>query len=190
MSTAVDGGTRNAGARTETARREAAGEFVRRVMALDRGELATLKRNAGNTLGEARGVPWFFRLLHVEEEWRNPEICFLVATLIGLNKYTGEGNLGASARRLAHHPNSSPESVDRRFRILLDSDREQLAYRLRQMVKLMASREVGVDWAQLLMDLRQWHWSGKPPRKWAEKFYRPLREAPDAGEEAAVEIGG
>ena len=42
---------------TMTERKETALEFVEAVKNLKRGELALLKRNAGNTLSEARGVP-------------------------------------------------------------------------------------------------------------------------------------
>ena len=194
MSTAVDGVSRHAGARTEEARLEAAGEFVKRVQELDRGELAALKRNAGNTLGEARGVMWFYRLLDDEDRW-NPEIPFLVATLVGLNKYADEGDFGQCMRELANHPRSSPASVDRRFRILLDAQfgvadgyrpgGGELAYRLRQMVKLAASRQVGIGWAQLLVDLRRWNREGKPvQRRWAKHFYKPRDEpAPAGGDE-------
>jgi CRISPR type I-E-associated protein CasB/Cse2 len=168
--------------RTEVAYSAAQG-FVERVQALGRGELAALKRNAGNTMAEARGVPWFPRLMRTEDEWANSEICFLVATLIGLNKHGFTGDLGRSAKRLAAL--RSAESVDRRFRIVLDSDFSrdggQLPYRLRQVVKLLASSDVGVDWAQLLVDLRQWNWSGKPvQQRWARSFYSADHAQSDA----------
>lgn len=158
----------------------AARAFVERVRTLDRGELASLKRNAGRTMAEARGVPWFARLMRTDDEWRNAEICFLVATLIGLNKLGFTGDLGRSAKRLAAL--RSAESVDRRFRILLDSDFSrdggQLSYRLRQMVKLLASSDVGVDWAQLLVDLRHWnHPSKLVQRRWAKNFYSSADDA-------------
>ena len=169
-------------------RMDAAREFIARVRGLDRGELAALKRNAGNTLGEARGVPWFYRLLD-EDGRRNPEIPFLVATLLGLNKHSASGDFGQSMHLLSFQHGA--EAVDRRFRILLDSEFElvdgwkpaggELAYRLRQMVKLAASREVGLDWAQLLLDLRRWNMPGKPvQRRWAESFYAPRHREPSA----------
>ena len=166
----------------------AAHAFVGRVQALGRGELAALKRNAGNTMVEARGVPWFARLMRTEDEWANSEICFLVATLVGLNKHGFTGSLGRSAKRLAGV--RSAESVDRRFRILLDSDFSrdggQLSYRLRQMVKLLASSDIGVDWAQLLVDLRQWNWSGKPvQQRWAKHFYSTNPSAPGEADDLA-----
>jgi len=175
---------------------EAAREFVARVRALDRGELAALKRNAGRTLGEARGVMWFYRLLDPRDRW-NPEIAFLVATLMGLNQHEGIGNFGKSMRELARRHNA--DSVDRRFRILLDSQfglvdgrrpgGGELAYRLRQIVKLAASKEVGVDWPQLLADLRQWTHPDKwVQRKWAESFYAPYERDAAAAEVETDEV--
>jgi CRISPR system Cascade subunit CasB len=160
----------------------AASVFVQRVRALDRGELATLKRNAGNTLAQARGVAWFYRLLDDDARRRDTEIFFLVATLIGLNKFNAGGDFGASMRQLA--ASHGEDSVKRRFGILLDSQFDlvdgyrptggELAYRLRQMVKLAAAKEVGVSWPQLLLDLRQWTRPDKRvQRKWAESFYAP-----------------
>jgi len=169
----------------------AASVFVQRVRALDRGELATLKRNAGNTLAQARSVAWFYRLLDDDARGYDTEIFFLVATLIGLNKFNAGGDFGSSMKRLASV--MSRDAVDRRFRILLDAQFDlvdgyrpaggELAYRLRQMVKLAAGKEVGVNWPQLLLDLRHWTRPGKPvQRKWAESFYAPARGATDGTE--------
>jgi len=171
---------------------EEAEAFVQRVKSLSRGELAGLKRNAGSTLAEARGTPWFYRLLE-GEGWKNQEIYFLVATLIGLNPLTLRGDFGQTMRVLRDR--HSPESVERRFRILLDAefdtvDRQpaggEFAYRLRQLVKLAASKEVGVDWPQLLVDLCCWRAANKPvQRRWAKSFYRSSSQRPaEATEES------
>lgn len=159
-----------------------ASAFVQRVRGLDRGELAALKRNAGNTLAQARSAAWFYRLLDDDARRHDTEIFFLVATLIGLNKFNAGGDFGSSMKRLASV--MSRDAVDRRFRILLDAQFDlvegyrpgggELAYRLRQMVKLAAAKEVGVDWPQLLLDLRNWNRPDKRvQRKWAESFYAP-----------------
>lgn len=167
----------------DDARLEKARAFVMHVQSLERGELAALKRNAGNTFAESRGVVWFYRLLD-DHVMYDMEIHFLVATLIGLNKYTLTGNFGrtmAALRQTAYKKN--PDGISRRFKILLDADFDlmdgkpaggELAFRLRQLVKLAASKEVGVDWAQLLYDLRRWSQPGKYVQKaWARAFYAP-----------------
>lgn len=160
-------------------------EFFERLDKLERGERAMLKRNAGNTLAEARGVAWFYRLLD-GEGWSRPELYFLVATLYGYNARTINGNFGHTMRMLKQKADS--DSIERRFRILLDAEFDmvdgkpaggELAFRLRQLVRLTAAHEVGIDWPQLLMDLCAWSHPNKPVRKaWARSFYAP--ELPDA----------
>jgi CRISPR type I-E-associated protein CasB/Cse2 len=175
---------------------EAAREFVQRVQALKVGELAALRRSAGRTLAEARGMAWFYRLLDPRDR-ANPEVAFLVATLMGLNDRPGVGNLGESMRRLAAA--HRPEAVERQFRLLLDSQSRfadgrrpgggELAYRLRRLVKLAASKGIGFDWARLLVDLRQWmHPDRRVQRRWAESFCAPREGA--AADPAAAEKGG
>jgi len=170
--------------RTEDPMLGPARAFVARVQALDRAELASLKRNAGRTLGEARGAHWFYRLLD-DHGWRDPEIHFLVATLVGLNQPPFAGDFGKTMRCLAARQADGRDlqttPAARRFAILLDAEFErvdrhwgggELAWRLRQTVRLAASHEVGVDWPQLLVDLRQWQRPGRPVRRrWAESFY-------------------
>jgi CRISPR type I-E-associated protein CasB/Cse2 len=89
-------------------------------------------------------------------------------------------------------PNDKPDEAARRFRrfhILLDSKFDricdplnesaarqdgggELAFRLRQMVKVLASKEIGVDWAQLLVDLPQWsHPEKRIQKAWARSFF-------------------
>ena len=66
--------------------------FIEGVKALDRGRQATLKRNAGNVLSEARGVGWFYSLLEADQfRWGEEELFFLVATLIAQDRKALEG---------------------------------------------------------------------------------------------------
>lgn len=176
-------------------RRAAAEAFCRQLEKLDRGERAILKRNAGNTLAEARNAAWFYRELP-DEGWKQPELYFLVATLYGHNPRTGRGNFGDAMRRLKQRCDT--ETTERRFRVLLDADfdREdgmpaggELAFRLRQLVRLTASHEVGMDWPQLLLDLSDWGRPGKRVQKaWAKSFYAP--ELPEETETDMVNEEG
>jgi CRISPR system Cascade subunit CasB len=68
-------------------------------------------------------------------------------------------------------------SVERRFLTLLDSDEEQLPYRLRQMVQMITRGQNAVkarlDWAGLLKDLQSWNSRNDWVRqKWAREFYQ------------------
>lgn len=153
--------------------------FVDELTTLSRAERAMLRRCAGEPPAEGLArVPWFYRLLGSEAHaHRHEEVYFLVATLFTLNPYPLHGDFGITLRRMKE--SGSEEAVARRFRILLDAEWEgsELAFRLRQLVKLAASREVGVDWPQLLGDLCQWHYANKPiQRRWAKSFYIAERE--------------
>lgn len=168
-------------------------EFVARVQALDRGRQAMLKRNAGNTIAQSRGIRWFYSLLKSDQFGRDEEVFFLVATLLAQDRRALEGRrpfsggFGQTMRQLADRSNA--DGVERRFRILLDAEFDleeaykpaggELAFRMRQLVKLAGAKEVGVDWPQLLYDLRRWRAPGKRVQKqWAQSFYAPAVEAP------------
>ncbi len=62
-------------------------------------------------------------------------------------------------------------SVERRFITLLDSDPDQLPYRLRQMVGIL--KEYPLDFELLLKDLLSWtHEKKWVQNRWAQDFYR------------------
>lgn len=162
--------------------------FVAKLSMLNPGDLAILKRNAGNTLAESHGaIPVFYRILPYELAGKHyEEIFFLIATLYGLNKYRMTGDFGLTMRRVKE---KASESVDHRFMVLLDSDFDtidgnrpgggELAYRLRQCVKLANSKEVGVDWVRLLKELQYWRHENKYVQKrWASSYFgqRPADE--------------
>lgn len=168
--------------------------FVKRLESLDRGELAVLKRNVGNSLGESRGMlGLFYRLVppHIAGG-EHEETYMLVATLYGYDPCTTSGNFGLTMRRVKavrEAPSlraDAVSSVDKRVSVLLDSDfglingrpcGGELAYRLRQCVKLAASAEVGVDWGQLLDDLCRWRYVDRRVQKrWARSYYGETEE--------------
>jgi CRISPR system Cascade subunit CasB len=66
----------------------------------------------------------------------------------------------------------SAQGAERRFVQLLDSDADELAWRLRQIIQLVASQGVTLDWPALLDDLLRW---GSPYRsvqtRWARTFW-------------------
>jgi CRISPR type I-E-associated protein CasB/Cse2 len=156
--------------------------FINRLSALERGEIATLKRNTGNTIAESRNCAGlFYKILPNEIAGvRDEEIYFLVATLFGLNTLKYHGDFGSSLHLVKIR--TSSEGIDRRMAILLDSEFDlvdgfrsgggELAYRLRQCVKLAAGHEVGIDWPKMLYDLTWWSHPEKRVRKqWARSYY-------------------
>jgi CRISPR system Cascade subunit CasB len=170
---------------------EDAGKFVAELADLrkkDRGRMAELRRNAGETL-PGRGTSWFYAYLYSPHRQRYGEIYFLVATLFDLNRrgLRHPGDFGLILRQAVS--SASEEGMKRRFRILLDATFDriydpfneavswqdgggELAYRLRQMVKLLASKNLGVDWAELLVDLCRWsHPEKRVQKKWARSYF-------------------
>ena len=62
-------------------------------------------------------------------------------------------------------------STEKRFVTLLDSDRDQLPHRLRQMIALL--RDHAIDFGALLKDLLYWNNDQKRTQNaWARDFYR------------------
>lgn len=104
-----------------------------------------------------------------EEGWPR-EAHYLVAGLYALKDGTHEeGRTLAQALQEASVKRESA-SVEKRFLSLLDADRDQIAFRLRQAVGLV---EGGLDFAKLLDDLLWWfHPDRKVQVRWAREFYR------------------
>lgn len=175
--------------------------FVMRLEALrhhDRGRIAALRRSAGNVLADARNVAWIEGWLDGVSPYRH-EHYFLIATLFDHNrKRPISGDLGETMRLVKAN---ASDSFEQRFLVLLDAQFDQLhdaldgtksgggelAYRLAQMIKLAASKEVGINWPVLLADLCCWEWQGKPvQKKWARNFYTP-RLGPDDSDDNTVD---
>lgn len=162
------------------------GRFIERLQNLDRGDKAILRRNAGLSLGESRGVLGLFYQLVPANLSYDEEIYFLVATLSPLNDKGGSsGNLGDAMGRVRAISDSS--ALDRRMTVLLDSELEtvsgryvkpgELGFRLRQAVKFLASKDVGIDWGTLLDDLLQWsHPDRWVQKRWARSYFGTLKD--------------
>ncbi|HEX7021252.1 MAG TPA: type I-E CRISPR-associated protein Cse2/CasB [Trueperaceae bacterium] len=95
-------------------------------------------------------------------------------------------NLGESLRRLAVEQaggsidpdEGPPEALKRRFDALLAAHVDELFNHLRQIIRLLKSREIPVDWAQLLSDLRNWDNEDRQVQwRWSRSFYVGERRA-------------
>lgn len=161
--------------------------FLDVVRRLDKGQLAQLKRNAGNSLSESHGTAWFYKLLNsfnVRQNNYDENLHFLAASLMAMDKKAIDGspssfngcfgNTFSEVRSL-----SDSASLDRRFGLLIDAKFDsaasgELAFRLRQMVRLALSKEAHIDWPQLFHDLKQWDNPSKCiQKKWARAYYIP-----------------
>jgi CRISPR system Cascade subunit CasB len=152
--------------------------FLDKLAALDPGDKAKLKRDAGRTLAEARSIGLFYRLLPYGLSTAQEEIYFLAATLYPLAEGGGTGNFGRALCR-AQDPKNH-KGLDRRVAVLLDSDTAQLPFRLRQAVKFCKSNHVRVDWQRLLEDLLKWNRPNRFVQKeWARAYFALPEQPPD-----------
>ncbi len=110
------------------------------------------------------------------------EAYYLVAALYALKD--GAHQKGRTLARALREKARKSNSVEKRFQALLDADRDQIAFRLRQAVALV---EGGLDFAQLLADLVKWFdFEGLRVRaRWAREFYGT--EASEEEKEKEVE---
>jgi CRISPR system Cascade subunit CasB len=89
-------------------------------------------------------------------------------------------NLGESLRRLAAAkaapgtPSDEllPEALKRRLEATLNAPRDELFGHLRQLVSLLKTEEIPVDWAKLLYDIQGWDLEWRPVQwEWSRSFY-------------------
>jgi len=148
-----------------------ANAFIKKLEMLNPVDLARLKRNAGRSLAEARGVNMLvYRLLPLNISSDHTEMYFLVATLYPLANGGGSGNFGASLRRAQSITNR--KGIDRRIEALLDAEGAQLSFRIRQAIHFLHSNRVSVNWYQLLEDLLHWnHPERFVQQSWAREYY-------------------
>ena len=139
----------------------------------NRAALAELRRSLtqapGTYVRAYRYVPPYVHNLFD----RQRDAYFLVAGLFATHSdVAADETLGASIKKLYLEKDSS-DSVEKRFITLLDADETQLPYRLRQMISLLRSEGIPVDYLSLLKHLTSWdHPERWVQRLWASDFYR------------------
>lgn len=149
------------------------GENVRGVLAVLRSGLGTRNREWGPMWRYV--APYINETHHKTDDW-----FFVVAALAGWHpaerpSYLSKESLGKTARTLR----DDSGSVDAHFAALLACREDDLPGHLRRIVGLLRSKDVPVDYRQLLMDLVDTGWS-HPERliqqKWARDFYWKTRD--------------
>lgn len=77
------------------------------------------------------------------------------------------------------------EKREKRFVDLLDTSREELAYKLRQAVSLIAKDAVGLDWTELIRHLAHWdHPDRWVQKEWARGFWSWTPEEVPEGDDS------
>ncbi len=142
----------------------------------DRAALACLRRSLGKSPGEAAETHRYVLRFNPEQwdEWAY----YLIAGLFAMHPESWRKteddkrltNLGASFAWLKSKTDS--DSIEKRFVALLDCHADDLADHLRHAVSLLRSKEIPVDWLQLLRDLRNWNHEDRfVQRGWARAFW-------------------
>lgn len=109
---------------------------------------------------------------------------YSIAPLFGLHHesidHSDYGNMGSHFRDLCEDPSDPPSNVERRFMRLLASDANELDDELRQAVSLLKSKDVAVNWQQLLADVLAWKHTedrrDKVRLQWSRAFWRTDRK--------------
>jgi CRISPR system Cascade subunit CasB len=147
----------------------------------DNGAKADLKRSLSGEIKHIRSTyPIIFRYLggieYNQDEW------ILVAGLFAyypqkLDRDSPK-NFGSSSRGLALANKS--EGADRRFRALLDTSIEDIRSPLIALIRQIKSKDIAIDYPQLLADLCRWeHPNEYIQDRWAKSFWG--YEPPEGG---------
>jgi len=149
-------------------------DYLRRLASTDdRAALAALRQGFANPL---RALPFVARFLPAAGGRRSEDTLLLLGGLFALHPSAGTSSLASALRRLAENS----DSIELRFRALLDCDGEDLPNHLRHAVALAASHELSIDFENLHRAIRGWdHESRFVQRKWARDFWSAVPK-PDA----------
>lgn len=114
--------------------------------------------------------------------WRR-KIHYLVAGLWAQHLREGQGEGNPLGKAAALHMNEKQSrSTESRFVALLDSDEDQLPYRLRQMLALL--KDESIDFESVLRGLLFWDSETRRTQiDWSKDFYRTLNHTNYTNEE-------
>lgn len=129
--------------------------------------LAVLRRGLNDSI---EAYPYVIPYLGDKEQKYQLDTYCLVASLFALHQESSfYGNFGEHMKRAAKE---SVEATERRFVQLLRSNGEDLPVYLRQSISFLKSKDVSVNWNQLLRDIRNWeHTEQFVQKEWAKGFW-------------------
>ncbi|TAH49284.1 MAG: type I-E CRISPR-associated protein Cse2/CasB [Chloroflexota bacterium] len=149
----------------------------------DRALMASLRRGLALPKGQSAEVSRVVQCwLSLDSPRWLEDAYYSVAPLFGLHhdEIADKGNMGAHFRELCPAGEEIPTNVERRFMQLLSSDANTLDDSLRQSISLLKSKEVGVNWQQLLDDVIAWkHTEERRDHvrlDWSRAFWRTEQE--------------
>ncbi len=153
----------------------------------DRGALAALRRGLGHPPGTVPDmyryvVPW---LSGDAQRWKE-DAYYVVAALFAYHPQKGgKGNMGDHFAKTCE-PQGDNTAIERRFTTLLAAHPDDLDDYLRQAVSFLKSKEVPVNWHQLLRDRMAWShpdYRERVQKHWARSFWGRSRKNQDTNQE-------
>lgn len=141
----------------------------------DRAALAHLRRGLGKPPKTAMEMfPYLGRFLSHDTKPNYENTVFIVAALFAYypDAKHASGNLGASLRELSDKTDS--KSIEKRFVALLNAEAEDLPYYLRQIIGLLKSNDIGVNWEKLFFGVQNWkneNLKETIQSQWAKQFW-------------------
>lgn len=138
----------------------------------ERGALAALRRGLGQPPGTAAEMfPYVVPYLPPNPSRTQEAAYYLTASLFALHpKAGGQGNMGSHLAQT--RTESGDDALERRFTALLSAHVDDLPFYLRQAASYLKSKEVPIDWNQLLKDLQAWDHPDRYVQKaWANAFW-------------------
>jgi CRISPR system Cascade subunit CasB len=142
----------------------------------DRAALAHFRRGLGKEPWTATEMFPYIAGWTANLSRREENAYFLVASLMGLyptyswkpTEQIKRNNLGKSLSFMK----ADGDSVEKRFVALLNADDEDFSEHLRQIVSLLKSKEIQINWLQLLKDIKHWSSDSRSvQRSWAKEFW-------------------
>lgn len=146
----------------------------------DRAMLADLRRGLGRDVGEVSGM--FPYVVPFVRNYYEEDTLYLIASLFALHPTSAHGgNMGEHLRQYAGVVGDDTATT-RRFVQLLRQHRDALDAPLRQHISLLKSKDVAVNWHQLIRDLLGWDYPSRSVQKqWAKAYWQAQKsETPNA----------
>lgn len=152
-------------------------------LAEDRGALAALRRGLGQPPGTVADMyPYVVRRLPNEaypNSWMEQSY-YLIAALYAFHPEKGTGrNLGHHFAQTLDPDPERNKAIERRFTALLTAHPDDLSFYLRQVVSFLRSKEIAINWHQLMWDILAWEHPDRRTRiqkQWAAQFWRSREE--------------
>lgn len=141
----------------------------------DAGAMATLRRGLAHEPGEY--VPAFPYVAPFVAEESNELPFFLTASLFAAHPEESEkGDFGLAFKTMANLAGAS-DSIELRFKALLQCRGEELRIHLRSAISMLASKSIPVNYNELFRAIHYWENPEKFIQKqWAKSYWAPAPE--------------